>query len=488
MSMTRTPIKLQVKTRSSLQSASAPLSPTVSHTGRRNENRGGEPEKQRSCETGKAHVSCDSASRKEEYGKKNETATTPDEKGEPKEKGVGKLDSSAYTPFGSIASVSRSSSDISSDASSDSAICQGGPGKQVCGNPVTDDDQAVQCDCCKLWFHTKCQTIPKLAHDALVKFRCLSWLCYKCKKRVRGQSSEQNLPPSSSGTDVLKTLESTVQGIADSVREHMKMIAQSLKEQEKAANDNTRLLQHVYRDQNSQRTSYADMVRGSCEQVVKEVGAKIDALPSHPDPNSKGSAESVNTMSKVFDSFMDKERRKLNVVVHNLPEQEGSSLAERMENDQLLFKEVIKEGLNLIIRPTKAFRVGKRIGDRPRLLIVTLESTDVKAELLRMASQLRHLSKWKRIYVTPDLTKKDRDDAKRLRDELATRKQAGEENLVIRRGRIVRLAAESQLSTRPSSENAPASDCQNAPGAGQTGSTNQNCGESELSPHHSTQD
>ena len=135
---------------------------------------------------------------------------------------------------------------------------------------------------------------------------------------------------------------------------------------------------------------------------------------------------------------MDKEKRKLNVVVHNLPEQEGDSLPERMERDQHLFAEVIKEGMNLIVRPTKAFRVGKRVEDKPRLLIVSLESMDSKLEILKMAPQLRYLTKWQRIYVTPDLSKKEREESKRLRAELSARRQAGEEHLTIRRGKIVK--------------------------------------------------
>ena len=100
-------------------------------------------------------------------------------------------------------------------------------------------------------------------------------------------------------------------------------------------------------------------------------------------------------MSNVFDSFMDKEKRKLNVVVHNLPETNSPSLAERAEKDQELFMDIIKEGLNLIVRPTRSFRVGKRLDDKPRLLVVSLENADTKFELLKMAPQLRHLNTWK---------------------------------------------------------------------------------------------
>ena len=68
-----------------------------------------------------------------------------------------------------------------------------------------------------------------------------------------------------------------------------------------------------------------------------------------------------------------------------------------------------------------------------------------------MAPQLRYLTSWKRIYVTPDLTKKERDEGKRLREELSNRRQAGEENLAIGRGKIVKLPQMSRDDTNSSS-------------------------------------
>ena len=64
-----------------------------------------------------------------------------------------------------------------------------------------------------------------------------------------------------------------------------------------------------------------------------------------------------------------------------------------------------------------------------------------------MAPQLRYLTSWKHIYVTPDLTKKEWDEGKQLREELSNRRQAGEENLAIRRGKIVKLPQMSQDET-----------------------------------------
>ena len=54
-----------------------------------------------------------------------------------------------------------------------------------------------------------------------------------------------------------------------------------------------------------------------------------------------------------------------------------------------------------------------------------------------MASQLRRSSEWHSIYINPDLTQKEREAGKKLREELAQRRRAGEQNIYIKRGRIV---------------------------------------------------
>ncbi|XP_043199039.1 uncharacterized protein LOC122368836 [Amphibalanus amphitrite] len=65
----------------------------------------------------------------------------------------------------------------------------------------------------------------------------------------------------------------------------------------------------------------------------------------------------------MIDEMNDKERRKLNVVVHNLQEPEGLSFSEKAEQDSSRFKEIIKEGLKLMVETTKTFRVGKLTDD-----------------------------------------------------------------------------------------------------------------------------
>ena len=93
----------------------------------------------------------------------------------------------------------------------------------------------------------------------------------------------------------------------------------------------------------------------------------------------KRQQEQVTTPTRgIFSTIgtaMDKERRKLNVVVHNLEESQPSETESREKQDLLKFQAFIKDALNLNLRAVKSFRAGKTQEERPRLLVVTLEDS-----------------------------------------------------------------------------------------------------------------
>ena len=332
------------------------------------------------------------------------------------EKKIQKLDGNAYKPFGSR---SRSSS----DAGSDTAFCKGGLGK-VCGEPVRSTDNGVLCDSCDRWFHSDCQGIPKQAYEALVLYKVLSWLCPECKKAVKNGEAKRMI-----------SIESRVEQLDKSMKEHVKLVTQSLREQEIAVANHTRLLERSVIELHSQKTSYADIVKGTCSEVVKEVSAKISSIPQAS--SSHIETRNGQGITKVLDDFMDKERRKNNLVIHNLPEADGGSREDRSRHDIRLFQDLMKDTFHMSVAVAKSFRVGKSVENRARLLIVTLETPGVKQDILRLAPQLRSCEKWSNIYITPDLTLAERETARKVREELVARRKAGEANITIRRGKIV---------------------------------------------------
>ena len=76
---------------------------------------------------------------------------------------------------------------------------------------------------------------------------------------------------------------------------------------------------------------------------------------------------------------------------------------------------------------------------RVRPLLVKGKQEKLRGQMLRNAKKLRNTTKeqLKKIIITPDMTVKEREISRKLREDLRIRREAGEENLVIRRGKIV---------------------------------------------------
>ena len=72
-------------------------------------------------------------------------------------------------------------------------------------------------------------------------------------------------------------------------------------------------------------------------------------------------------------------------------------------------------------------------------------------EILRSAATLRN-SDWNRVYITPDLTWQEREKGRQLRAELTRRREAGEDNIHIRQGRIVPIPKVKQQPQTQSSQ------------------------------------
>lgn len=374
---------------------------------------------------------------------------------------VGKLSPEAYRLWGMG----------TSDSGSDTKYCKGGPNLLVCGNPVESSDAGVHCDKCNQWFHSSCQAVPIGAYRALKRFAILSWLCAECKLTLVNDNSGKSEVISkqnetlSQQSEKLSELDSKVDGLSSTFREYMHLIQGSLKEQEAATmhqiklversfkeqaelkdacasmiqgscNEVVKVVEHSIKKQTEIKDSYASIVQGTCDKVVKSVN-KLQVTPPAAPPLNIGS-QAAKEIAGMFDSFTDKERRKCNVVVHNLPEDPSQEHVERTKRDIQKFSEILRHELKLNVKVTRAFRAGKVQPGKHRLLIVSLDSVEAKIELLKLARQLRTSDNWSNLYISPDLPFKEREVNRKLREELKARKNAGETNLYIWKGKIVK--------------------------------------------------
>ena len=126
-------------------------------------------------------------------------------------------------------------------------------------------------------------------------------------------------------------------------------------------------------------------------------------------------------------------------MIYGLPESTSTSTAERQQNDTNIFCELAKSEFKIeSLDISKSVRLGKQTEGKNRPLLITLTDNYARSHLLmRNAKTLRSSNTYRNVYISPDLTLKEREANKLLRQELFTRKQAGETNLIIRHGKIV---------------------------------------------------
>ena len=100
---------------------------------------------------------------------------------------------------------------------------------------------------------------------------------------------------------------------------------------------------------------------------------------------------------------------------------------------------------------TEVKRIPQRIegqqGNTPRKVLVKFSDSKMQKSVLEKAKDMKKIGNgWEKSFISPDLTKKQREKAYLLRVERRRRTEAGETNLVIRNGEVV---VRNQASTTP---------------------------------------
>ena len=215
----------------------------------------------------------------------------------------------------------------------------------------------------------------------------------------------------------------------------------------------------VYDDVRQEHENMKIKVR-TIESRVEGVENRVDSLESQGGAvHNKVSflenkiKEMHNTVEKVVLERLDevraeeveKDKRKKNIIIHMFPEGESSNIEETKEHDTRELLKVLKKHTEVNLESaeiTNIFRIGKQDNNNrnPRLLCVTLSTVERKWEIIEIASKLKEASEEiiQKMFISPDMTFKERNENKKIRNELAARRNRGEKDLVIRRGKIVK--------------------------------------------------
>ena len=123
----------------------------------------------------------------------------------------------------------------------------------------------------------------------------------------------------------------------------------------------------------------------------------------------------------------------MNLVFHGVPETDA-------EHDIELVAEILGTGLYMDFdrHVSSIYRIGKLDESKPRPLRNVVKSLDEKKEILSRAMDLKNVENFKRMFISPDLTRKQQKVDKELRTELKKFREQGESTAKIKYGKIVK--------------------------------------------------
>ena len=185
---------------------------------------------------------------------------------------------------------------------------------------------------------------------------------------------------------------------------------------------------------------------GSLEDKYTNLEERVDKL----EENSQNEKKIKEFCRKELLEQQEIEKRKLNLVVFNVPESEEQSPESKKADDIEKINELLDGPMKLdaeYIQIQNPFRLGAlKAGkpnepQKPRPIKITVDSFDHKNKILKANAELRkETGKFKSLFFTPDLTQMQRKEAFLLREQLRYQKNVlKKQNVKISRGRIVEI-------------------------------------------------
>ena len=219
----------------------------------------------------------------------------------------------------------------------------------VCDVCTTQADELTQCEYCLINYCCSCGKISERLFAALVEFKELHWFCPKCDQTAI--RAIQQLNNSSRSDNILSAVTSTISTAIQSLQDTLK-------------------------------TTIQNLVTATVSKPTHQSASNMetDAEVSNSEDFLLDSVENIT--SSLANEQKEREKRKLNVIVYNVPESNATTGLERKEEDLTRLNGLFKDYLQVSPDITKVIRLGKK-GDKPRLLKVSVASTDQRSNILR---------------------------------------------------------------------------------------------------------
>lgn len=279
-----------------------------------------------------------------------------------------------------------------------------------CENAVEKDHKALKCQMCEKWLHTHCEDISDDIYDFLVSNTnepTIHWFCRKCTVHV------------SKLLQSMKKVEERLDKVDSdlvSMKNELKECREDIKKVQVMASETDTKLETMIE---------AKLV----ESLEQTVDCKID--------------KKVKSMREDVNESMEIEKRKMNLVFHGIKESAQRDVSEgELDPDCAMLEEIFSSGLKMDIKrhieDGTVSRIGKFTEGKTRPLRVKITSFASRSEILKRSMNLKDCKEFDRVFISHDLTRKQQQVDKDLRDRAKKFKEDGEVGVKIKSGKVVK--------------------------------------------------
>ena len=293
-----------------------------------------------------------------------------------------------------------------------------------CDKTLMIEHKVVSCFTCKQLFHIQCQGVSDAKYEFLSNQNDNSgivWFCGACKRTTSGmfqhianleirlKSIETERQKEKHEMSVLQNLVNALNKRINSLEESVGDIqeqAESNGEQVDTINDAVTCMLHEVPQITSIEARFA-----SIEDTLKQVSS----LPSIESRSI--SLESVPTI-EVANELDDRQRRKGNLILHNVPETDNQGTDEVIVSrilTHVLDKEVhISTNDDQDQQRIRLYRLGRKVPGVTRSIKCHLKSEDLCEQLLMQSRKLTQSHQFCQVVLQPDMTFLQRAHLKHL--------------------------------------------------------------------------
>lgn len=351
--------------------------------------------------------------------------------------------------------------------------------REVCGccqDRVSTGQMGLECEICKFWFHAKCEKLTKREYDKISDvIEKVSWHCKECKS-FAGKIVEENrklykelgelkhnMEEMKKGMkaafDIQQSVKKTEVELKNLVKNFSEELEEIKKNQEKV-NESTKKLDQAV---NKKLESMGRQIQTYSVDILKETNMKIEKTMSKIQQDEAAEKddkrETINHLKQEFENVkkgiekgsmssevrtmherverIERDSKKKNLIIFNLSESKKDVPRDRFEEDKDACLELVTAIGVEDVKFGNLIRLGRKTADKVRPLLVKFEEEKHIKAILLGKNSLRGTEKFCQVYVDKDMSKEERENMKKLREELYAKRELGNAHYVISRGRVV---------------------------------------------------